>query len=165
MNIHFADFNLPKEFSKKKKIDLMIGKFFPKDTPGDKELEWDIGMDTQKVFLTTEQCCREVLEKCIHEGMTRKELIDSYIAITYFKYPLEILNEVPLRRDPMDHPIDCEFDENTLSFLFTFRNNKTFEDISIAIVRVKDVVLGEDEKALTTLQSFTVYPVVDFTRF
>ena len=75
MNIHFADFNLPKEFSKKKKIDLLIGKFFPKDTPGDKELEWDISMDTQKVFLTTEQCCREVLEKCIHEGMTREELI------------------------------------------------------------------------------------------
>ena len=49
---YISEFGLPKEFSKKKKFDLLIGMFIPQTEWKDKEIDWNINMDLQKVFLT-----------------------------------------------------------------------------------------------------------------
>ena len=157
-----SEFGLPKEFSKKKKFDFLIGMFIPQNEWKDKEIGWDINMDLQKVFLTIEDCARDVLEKLLNNGMTEKELKDSYIAIAAFTYPSNILNEIPLARDPQNHPIDCEFSKDTLSFNFPFRENK-WESISISTVKIGSITHIVEDNGHIKITDFNVYPVIDNT--
>ena len=63
---YISEFGLPKEFSKKKKFDLLIGMFIPQTEWKDKEIDWNINMDLQKVFLTVEDCARDVLDHLLN---------------------------------------------------------------------------------------------------
>ena len=157
-----SEFGLPKEFSKKKKFDLLIGMFIPQNEWKDKEIKWDINMDAQKVFLTIEDCARDVIERLLNEGKTSEELKDSYIAIASFTYPTTVLNEISLARDPQNHPIDCEFSKDTLSFNFTFRDNK-WESISISTVKIGSISHNMEDNGHIKVTDFNVYPVIDNT--
>ena len=165
---YISEFGLPKEFSKKKKFDLLIGLFIPQTEWKDKEIDWNINMDLQKVFLTVEDCARDVLDHLLNEGKTPDELKDSYIAIAAFTYPATYLNDVALARDTHDKPIDCELDKDKLSFNFTIRVPLNYsslhgwEDLGISTLKI-DTINTKEKDGKIIVTSFNVYPVIDNT--
>ena len=159
---YISEFGLPKEFSKKKKFDLLIGMFIPQTEWKDKEIDWNINMDLQKVFLTVEDCARDVLDHLLNEGKTPDELKDSYIAIAAFTYPTTTLNETPIARDPHNNSIDCEFSKDTLSFNFTFRDS-IWESISVSTLKIGSIATIMEENGHIKITDFNVYPVIDNT--
>ena len=159
---YISEFGLPKEFSKKKKFDLLIGMFIPQTEWKDKEIDWNINMDLQKVFLTVEDCARDVLDHLLNEGKTPDVLKDSYIAIAAFTYPATTLNETPIARDPHNNPIDCEFSKDTLSFNFTFRDS-IWESISVSTLKIGSISTIMEENGHIKITDFNVYPVIDNT--
>ena len=159
---YISEFGLPKEFSKKKKFDLLIGMFIPQTEWKDKEIDWNINMDLQKVFLTVEDCARDVLDHLLNEGKTPDGLKDSYIAIAAFTYPATILNETPIARDPHNNSIDCEFSKDTLSFNFTFRDS-IWESISVSTLKIGSIATIMEENGHIKITDFNVYPVIDNT--
>lgn len=166
---YISEFGLPKEFSKKKKFDLMIGMFIPKDQWNDIDIKWPINYDLQKVYLTVEECSKATLEKALNEGIPEDTLKNGYIAIAMLTYPTTYLNEVPLARDVLNHTIDCEWDKDTLSFNFTIRmpnaptGEYSWEDLNITTLKV-DSLTSIEEDGKYKIASFNVYPVLDITR-
>lgn len=159
---YISEFGLPKEFSKKKKFDLLIGMFIPQTEWKETEIDWNINMDLQKVFLTVEDCARDVLDHLLNEGKTPDELKDSYIAIASFTYPTTTLNETPIARDPHNISIDCEFSKDTLSFNFTFRDS-IWESISVSTLKIGSISTIMEENGHIKITDFNVYPVIDNT--
>ena len=70
---YISEFGLPKEFSKKKKFDLLIGMFIPKEEWKDQQIDWNINMDLQAVYLTIEDCSRNVIDTLLNNGKTADE--------------------------------------------------------------------------------------------
>lgn len=159
---YISEFGLPKEFSKKKKLDLLIGLFIPQTNWKDDQINWFVDEDLEKVFLTIEDCARDVLDKLVNEGKTPDELKDSYIAIASFTYPITALNETPIARDSHNNPINCEFSKDTLSFNFTFRDTK-WEAISISNLKIGSISTIMEENGHIKITDFNVYPVIDNT--
>lgn len=161
-----SDFKLPKEYSKKKKFDLLIGKFIPADSwkDQDTEIEWNINTDCEKVFLTMEECSKFALTEAINSGIDTKIINNGYIAIAMFNYSTTALNEIPLCRDPKNNfnAIDCEWNPEDFSFNFSFNGTK-WEDLNITMLKVGSVEIT-DQDGIIKIASFNVYPVVDMTK-
>lgn len=159
---YISEFGLPKDFSKKKKFDLLIGLFIPQNNWTNEQINWAVNEDLEKVFLTVEDCARDVLEKLLNDGKTPDELKDSYIAIASFTYPATSLNEIPIARDPQNHPIDCGFSKETLSFKFTFRGT-TWESLSVSNLKIGSITTIMEDNGHIKITDFNVYPVIDNT--
>ena len=159
---YISEFGLPKEFSKKKKFDLLVGMYIPKDEWKSFDLMWPINYDLQKVYLTIEECAKAVLEKCLNDGISESTLKQGYIAIAAFTYPATTLNETPIARDPHNNPIDCEFSKDTLSFNFTFRDS-IWESISVSTLKIGSIATIMEENGHIKITDFNVYPVIDNT--
>lgn len=163
-----SEFGLPKEFSKKKKFDLLVGMFIPNDEWKNKDIDWKMNSDIHKVYLTIEECAKATLENALNNGVSEDILKNGYIAIASFTYPTTQLNEIPLARDPYDNPIDCEWNKDTLSFNFTFRksnhhnHSNAWEELSISTLKV-DSFTTKCEDGKYCITSFNVYPVIDNT--
>lgn len=164
---YISEFGLPKEFSKKKKFDLLTGLFIPKDEWKSTDISWKVNSDMQKVYLTIEECAKATLEEALDNGVSEDVLKNGYIAIAAFTYPTPQLNEVPLARDALDNALDCEWDKDTLSFNFTFRSlgsqSNSCEGISISTLKVDSLTATETEEGNHKIIDFKVYPVVDMT--
>lgn len=164
---YISEFGLPKEFSKKKKFDLLTGLFIPKDEWKSIDIGWKVNFDLQKVYLTIEECAKATLEEALDNGVSEDVVKNGYIAIAAFTYPTPQLNEVPLARDTLDHALDCEWNKDTLSFNFTFRGlgtqGNTWEEISISTLKVDSLTATETEEGKHKIIDFKVYPVVDMT--
>lgn len=167
MILYISEFGLPKEFSKKKKFDLLTGIFIPKDEWKSVDIRWQVNSDLQKVYLTIEECAKATLEEALDNGVSEDALKNGYIAIAAFTYPTSQLNEVPLARDTLDHPLDCEWNKDTLSFNFTFRSlggqGNNCEGISISTLKVDSLTATVTEEGKHKIIEFKVYPVVDMT--
>lgn len=165
---YISEFGLPKEFSKKKKFDLLVGMYIPKDEWKSVDLMWPINYDIQKVYLTIEECAKAVLEKSLNDGISIDTLKQGYIAIAAFTYPTTYLNEVSLARDTHDNPVDCELDKDKLSFNFTIRtplnysNQHGWEELGINTLKI-DTINTKEEDGKISVISFNVYPVIDNT--
>ena len=163
-----SEFGLPKEFSKKKKFDLLVGMFIPKDEWKDKDVKWNINLDLQKVYLTIEECAKATLESALNNGISENDLKNGYIAIAMFTYPTQTLNEISLARDVHNNSIDCEFDKGTISFNFTFRrpnpaiNEYGWEELNVSTLKI-DSFTSKNEDGKYSITSFNVYPVIDAT--
>ena len=159
---YISEFGLPKEFSKKKKFDLLIGMFIPKEEWKDQQIDWNINMDLQAVYLTIEDCSRNVIDTLLNNGKTADDLKYSYIAIASFTYPATSLNDIALARDPQNHAIDCEFSKESLRFNFTFRGNP-WESISISTLKIGNITTVMEDNGHIKVTDFNVYPVIDNT--
>lgn len=161
-----SEFKLPKEFSKKKKFDLMIGQFIEADSWKTIEngINWKINMDNQKVFLTVDACVKNALEEALNAGVSEKTLKEGYVALSGFTYPTYELNEIPLLRDPHNTAMDCEWNPDETSFNFTFRDTK-WEEINLSTLKVDTFEFTKTDDGLFKIISFNVYAVVDMTKF
>lgn len=161
-----SDFKLPKDYSKKKKFDLLVGKFVPADSwkNQDTEIEWNIDTDCEKVYLTIEECSKAVLTEAFNSGIDPKIINNGYIAIALFTYPTTSLNEIPLCRDPKIHfnAVDCEWNPEEFSFKFSFNGTK-WEELNISMLKVGSVDTTKQD-GIIKIASFNVYPVVDMTK-
>ena len=165
-----SEFGLPKEFSKKKKFDFHIGMFIPNNEWSNTDVNWSINIDLQKVYLTIEECAKVAIENALNNGVSEDIIKDGYVAIAMFTYPASYLNEVPIARDTQNHPIDCEWNKDKLSFNFTFRTllsegiEKVCESINISCLKIRSITTKcEDGKYI--IASVDMYPVIDNTTF
>ena len=164
---YISEFGLPKEFSKKKKFELLIGMFIPNDQWKTSELKWDINLDKTRVFLTVNECAKYTIE-CVLNSHTcddATKLMDAiqngYIAIAAFEYTTSALNTIPLARDPQNNIIDCNWNAEMLSFDFTFRDNK-WDELTISTLKIDSVEAEVIDNCLRVTK-FNVYPVIDAT--
>lgn len=159
-----SEFKLPKEFSKKKKFDILVGMFIPANSWKDssQEINWEINLDCNKVYLTIEECAKSAIETALNSGIDPKIINDGYIAIAAFTYPATALNEIPLCRDPHNNPVDCNWNSETLTFNFTFLDT-VWEEINVSSLKIGSFNTAEDDGKIKVI-SFNVYPVVDMTK-
>lgn len=168
-----SEFGLPKEFSKKKKFELYVGMYISNDEWKDTELQWNINLDKNRVFLTVDECVKYTIKNLLIDRLKNSNSIDNaldtilsditngYIAISAFVYPTTTLNYIPLTRDPQNNTIDCNWDQNTLSFDFTFRDNK-WEDLNVSTLKIAEVDANVENETIQ-ITKCNVYPVVDVT--
>lgn len=161
-----SEFKLPKEFSKKKKFDILLGQFVPANCWKDPntEIKWDINIDSQKVYLTIDGCAKATIEHALNSGIDEKAIKDGYIAISGFTYPTTSLNEIPLYRDPLyNTPVDCEWNPEEVSFMFTFKDTK-WEEINISTLKIDSLETTTNDNGFIKILSVNMYPVVDMTK-
>lgn len=160
-----SEFKLPKEFSKKKKFGLLIGMIVPNDSwkNSETELKWNINLDHQKVFLTIDECIKYTIESALNSGVDAKVIREGYAAISEFTYSATDLNEISLHRNPHNEALDCEWNPDDTSFMFTFRDT-TWEDIVVSSLKVDSLETAVNDDGFIKVVSFTVHPVVDMTR-
>ena len=167
---YISELGLPKEYSKKKKFELLTAMIIPEDNWKDTDIKWPINYDLQRMYLTIEEASKAAIIKALEEN-EKKSLNNDYIAIAVFTYPALYLNDTPLARDTMDNAIDCNWDEKTLSFDFTIRKirNKIseygWEDLHISTLKIDncEAIKNDDNKWVIT--NLNMYPVVDMTTF
>lgn len=164
MMTYISDFGLPKDWSKKKKLNLTVAEFVPKNVTktGVEKHEWTINLDTNRVFLTIDEALVNAIEQAMNlHKYTVEEIKEGVIGVLTLLYPTQIFNDFPVRMDVEGNPLDPEFDKKRLSFYVTLRN-RTEEQSHMDLCVVDSFTVEEDpETGWKTPRDIKVHGIVN----
>ena len=176
--IYLSDLNLPKELSKKKKLNLIFGKFIESPEKID-TYEFEMSKEDQLVFFTVEGAItHEIMTLSgailnLSSGNTdfarASQVVNTWdsdnlldlimhgvMVLVNIEISAQALNDRPIRVDVRNNPIDPEYDETALSMHFsTVNKNPSDYAMHISFIQVDqcDIKMGKDNnKIIDTLK-------------
>ena len=159
MMTYISDFGLPKDWSKKKKLNLTIAEFVPKQ---DNKHEWRVNLDTMKVFLTIEEALVDAIEQAINlYHYTEAQIKEGVIGVLTMLYPTQTFNDYPVRVDVHGVPVDPEFDKKKLSFIVTLRGREEEDSHMDLCVIDSFETVTDPETGWVTPKNIKVHGVVN----
>lgn len=161
MYTYFSDFKLPKEYSKKKKIQISVAEVSPaKVSAGDtKKWEWKLDTDLTRAFLTIEGAVKDAVLRACHDKKFKNsdDILASQVCILTLEFPINVFNDFPVATNVNGEPIDAEFDPETLSFNVTLQG-RFAESSHLDILAIDAFKVDVEHDKVT---SVTVRPIIN----
>lgn len=160
MYTYLSDFKLPKEFSKKKKLQLTVAEVVPKK--GDQnygEWSWKLNTDLTRVYMTIEEAVKGAIIRATHDKRfsSPKDITDGAIAVLTLEFPVNIFNDFPVASKANGDVIDADFDPDTLSFNVTLQG-RFAENSHLDILAIDEFKLDVEHDKVVSMK---LHPIVN----